>query len=509
MKTRSIKILVCLGMAAFIQNRCAAQSIHTDIFRELNITKSLIGNSDSIEPVKSTIVKRKNWSLGVLPIAINQLYNSDLPIGYNLGSAIAAKGYEVQIAAGIEASFGKHLSIKLNPEFVSAQNQDFEQFSQSQGSRIWASYYQFLNTIDLPSKIGEGTYRKFFPGQSNIKYRFKNIEVGLSTENIWWGPGWKNALIMSYNAPGFLHATINTNKPIRTKIGKFSGQWIGGELEESGVLPPRIYSSYNGSYLYQPKISDKRLMTGINLSWQPKFATNLTIGYSAVSYFYATDFASPLDLLPIDWNGKKGALGALFVQYKLPADKAEIYLEYGAKSQSFRRAYVAGFRKLFPTKHDAYIQVAVELTQMEAQNAELIHNPDSWYTDSYVRQGYTNLGRTIGAGIGPGSNSENFEIAWVKGRNKIGLQFERLRHNSDFYYYAYESIGDFRRHWIDLSTTANATIDFKHFLIAAHLQVTRTYNYQWLIIQTDPLNYFQPGNEYLNFGGGLSLVFRL
>ncbi|HQR94648.1 MAG TPA: capsule assembly Wzi family protein, partial [Sediminibacterium sp.] len=456
------------------------------------------------------LIKGKNWNLGLSPMAINQLYNSDLPIGYNLGSAIAAKGYQIQFVGGIEASFGKHLHVKLNPEFVSAQNEDFEQISQTLGDRVWANYYQFLNTIDLPAKMGEGTYNKLFPGQSHITYRFNKFEAGISTENLWWGPGWKNALIMSYNAPGFLHASFKTIKPIQTKIGQFSGQWVGGSLAESGVLPPRIYSTFNGTFLYQPKPTDNRFMTGMHLSWQPKWMPYLTIGYSAASYFYGKDFKSPLDLIPIFSSGNKAGLGAFFASYKLPKEKAEIYLEYGAKNPNFRRAYVAGFRKLFPTKlDDAYIQFAVELTQMQAQNAELIRNPDSWYTNQYVQQGYTHMGKTIGAGIGPGSNSQNIEIAWVKGKNKIGLQFERLRHNSDFYYLAFEPIGDYRRHWIDLSSSANATIDFKHFLIAARVQLTRTYNYQWLVIQTDPNNYFQPSNEYLNLGGGLSVMFRL
>ncbi|OYU55990.1 MAG: hypothetical protein CFE25_01730 [Chitinophagaceae bacterium BSSC1] len=508
MKGRSILFTAFLFLAGW-QKTSYAQSVHTDILRELKITQTLIGNADTLQPVNAYLIKGKNWNLGLSPIAINQLYNSDLPIGYNLGSAIAAKGYQVQIAGGIEANIGRHLHIKLNPEFVSAQNEDFEQFSQILGDRVWANYYQFLNTIDLPSKIVEGPYQKLFPGQSHITYQFKKFEAGLSTENLWWGPGWKNALVMSYNAPGFLHASFKTIKPIQTKIGQFSGQWVGGTLAESGVLPPRIYSAYNGTFLYQPKPTDNRFMTGMHLSWQPKWTPDLTIGYSAVSYFYGNDFKSPLDLIPVFNSGNKASLGAFFASYKLPKEKAEIYLEYGAKSPNFRRAYVAGFRKLFPTKHDAYIQFAVELTQMQAQNAELIRDPNSWYTDAYVQQGYTHWGKTIGAGIGPGSNSQNIELAWVKGKNKIGFQFERLRHNSDFYYLAFEPIGDYRRHWIDLSSSANATIDLKHFLIAARVQLTRTYNYQWLVIQTDPNNYFQPSNEYLNLGGGLSIMFRL
>jgi hypothetical protein len=508
MKLRPIFIAVLLLFLSK-QQICFAQSVHNDILRELKITKSLTGQADTVQPANAILIKGKKWNMGLLPIAINQIYNSDLPIGYNLGSAIAAKGYQIQLAAGIEASIGKHLHIKINPEFVNAQNQDFDQFSQILGDSVWSVYYQFLNTIDLPSKIVEGPYTKIFPGQSHITYQFNKFEVGVSTENLWWGPGWKNALVMSYNAPGFLHASFKTIKPLQTKIGQFSGQWIAGELKNSGVLPPRIYSAYNGNFVYQPKPTDQRFMAGMHLSWQPKWTPDLTIGYSAATYFYGNDFKSPLDLLPLYTGGNKGSLGAFFASFKLPKEKAELYLEYGAKSPNFRRAFVAGFRKLFPIKQEAYIQFAAELTQMQAQNAELIRNPDSWYTDKTVQHGYTHWGKTIGAGIGPGSNSQNIEIAWVKGKNKIGLQFERLRHNSDFYYLAFESIGDFRRHWIDLSTTANATLDFKHFLIAARLQVTRTYNYQWLIIQTDPNNYFQPSNEYLNLGAGLSLMFRL
>ena len=190
MKLRSIFIVVFLFIV-FSQQISYAQSVHNDILRELKTTQSLIGQVDTVQPVNAILIKGKKWNMGLLPIAVNQIYNSDLPIGYNLGSTIAAKGYQVQVAAGIEASIGKHLHIKINPEFVSAQNQDFEQFSQILGDRVWANYYQFLNTIDLPSKIVEGPYQKLFPGQSHINYGFNKFEVGVSTENLWWGPGWK------------------------------------------------------------------------------------------------------------------------------------------------------------------------------------------------------------------------------------------------------------------------------------------------------------------------------
>ncbi|MDO9157453.1 MAG: hypothetical protein Q7U17_11295, partial [Sediminibacterium sp.] len=204
----------------------------------------------------------------------------------------------------------------------------------------------------------------------------------------------------------------------------------------------------------------------------------------------------------------------------MPKDNAELYLEYGRKEQmltpfdfittdAFRRAYIVGFRKLFPTKNNAHILFAAELTQMQAQTAEFIRNPDSWYSHNYVREGYTNRGRSIGAGIGPGSNSQTFEIAWVKGLKRIGLQFERLRHNSDFYYYAFEYTNEFRRHWIDLSTNLKVDWHFKNLYLSGQFGLIRSYNYKWLIIQVDPNNFFVPGNEILNVAGKLSLRYRL
>ena len=57
---------------------------------------------------------------------------------------------------------------------------------------------------------------------------------------MWWGPGTRNSLIMSNNAPGFLHFTLNTKKPIETFIGSFEGQIISGKLEGSGFNKSKI-----------------------------------------------------------------------------------------------------------------------------------------------------------------------------------------------------------------------------------------------------------------------------
>ncbi len=548
----ALKTIALVLVMAIVPSILFGQSLSNDILKEafrnnqlthtvkknysftVNLNQVSLHDLDSVlgitKPIEIGLSKKPSISLGFLPVVLRQQYNSALPYGWNNAPMIPAKGYQAVLSAGIYATIGKHISIQLAPELVSAENAPFEQFSQQLGNRAWADYYRFLNTSDIPEQFGVGGYRNFFPGQSSIRYNFRSFSVGISTENMWWGPGSRNALVMSTNAPGFLHFTFNTTKPVKTGIGTFEGQIIGGKLDETGILPPRIFSSYNGAFLYEPKHSEWRYITGMVASWQPKWTPNLYLGIAKASYLYHSTISNPLDILPLqgffgrvrteaERSGRKSSMGSLFARYVMPSENAEIYFELGRKDLSlmpwnivqtdnYRRAYVAGLRKLWPVKKGAYIQMSAEFTQMQAPTAELIRQPDSWYTDRFVRQGYTNEGRVIGAGIGPGSNSQTLEISWVKGVKKIGIQFERVRYNSDFYYYAFEYVRDFRRHWIDISTTLKADWNYKQFFASAQFGIIRTYNYKWLIIQVDPNDFFAAGNEFLNLSGRLSLSYR-
>ena len=150
-----------------------AQWVHKDIVRELSITQQLLGNdTDSFLYQAKPILKKKKISIDLLPLGMTHLYHSALPTGYNLGSAIAAKGYQIQVSGGFKASIGNKLSVQFNPEWLEAKNQEFEQMAQILGDRTWADYYRFANNIDLPIKMGEGPYSRGFLGQSYIKYQW-------------------------------------------------------------------------------------------------------------------------------------------------------------------------------------------------------------------------------------------------------------------------------------------------------------------------------------------------
>jgi hypothetical protein len=174
--------------------------------------------------------------------------------------------------------------------------------------------------------------------------------------------------------------------------------------------------------------------------------------------------------------------------------------------------FVAGFRKLVSLRNQSNLEFGIEFTQLGFNDKQLIRDVKSWYLDDTVRHGYTNRGQIIGSGIGPGGNSQLFEVAWNKGMNRISLQLERRIHNNDFFYYTFERIKDYRRHWADIIATLSINRTYKNFMYGGSINTLRTLNYQWWYIERDPVitwqNYFQNGLDYLTLQGQLYLYYR-
>lgn len=491
---------------------------------------------DSVLPLQKMPLFKKaaGVSSGYQPFSVETQYNTDHPYGWNDGSFIPANGVSFKASGGIYIKSGR-LAVQLQPEIVISENRPFETFFEPNADTTWTRYYQWLNRSDIPERFGDHSYKKVFGGQSSIRYNWNSVSAGISTENMWWGPGTRNALVMSNNAPGFLHLTFDTRKPVRTGIGDFEWQVIGGLLSNSGILPPGTNRRYTTgtSFLYVPKNDEQRYLSGLVFSWQPKWVSGLFLGFANASYQYKSDISGIGDILPLaaffrsksEKDGKKASLGSLFARYVMPEEMAEFYIEYGRDDKAanlvnviadtrYPRAYVAGMRKLFHAKRESFIEFNAEVTQMQLPAVPgLIIGAQSWYTHNLVRQGYTNMGQVIGAGIGPGSNSQMLGVAWVKGIKKIGVVFERLLHNNDFYYNAFQESGDFRRHWVDLSTTVSADWTFQRFLFSARMSLIRSLNYQWwyfdVVPLTSPSAYFRNGYDVLNFNASFSFSYRL
>jgi hypothetical protein len=473
------------------------------------------------------------YVIKLLPFTWKNQYNSHHPEGINDGPMIPSKGYQTMISTGFYFE-SDHLSIKIQPEFVSAINPDYDGFPLTRKEQYWADkrwgeYYDyFLNYIDLPERFGENSYNEIFWGQSSIRLTLNSISLGFSTENLWWGPGMRNSLLMTNSAPGFAHLTLNSVKPIKTPIGSFEGQIIAGWLKESGYPPPNYWGVLN----YVPKRSEGRYINGMIISYQPKWVPGLFIGLIRSFQIYHKDMDDGLiDYFPVfsafsrknaeDEEGeikKYDSYNSIFLRFVWPESHVEIYGEYGRSDYYWDKrdfilepehsnAYNLGFRKLIPIgKHkDEYIQVHMELTQLAKNETTILRKGHSWYASGVVRHGYTHKGQYLGAGIGSASNLQTLNISWIRSLKMIGFQFERYAHNEDFFF---ERIWDLRAHWVDISAAFTGNWDYKNLLFSLKLKAVVSKNYQWEFDPDPTTAWGAPSPDTFNFHGQLGIMYR-
>ncbi len=449
----------------------------------------------------------------ILPIHIQQQFNSHHPYGWNDEAMIPAKGYQSMISGGVYFKFGP-LSIQLRPEYVYAANPDFD-----------GSNFKYNVTIDLPSRFGSIPYKRISWGQSSIRLTVSSVSLGLSNESLWWGPGIKNSLILTNNASGFNHITFNSVKPIKSILGYFEGQIIAGRLEPSGLQVQTTNT------ISDP--SDWRYFTGFNINYHPKWVPGLTLGLTRTFNSYNQYVKKLSEYLPFFYPYQKASrnnnddpiprdqLTSVYARWLFVKAQAEIYFEYGLNDNSYdlrqfinrpdmSRAYQFGFRKMvsFDNSNNQHILLGAEITQISQSVDRVLEDHGSWYTHGEVLAGHTNKGKILGAGIGPGGNSQSVDISWVYGLKKIGLSFDRYEHNVDYASSLFNDINDNSRKWVDFAFGLQGEWNYKNLIVSTKLQHIKSLNYQWILKDYMPGQYYIPHNDIYNFHGELGLTYR-
>ncbi|WP_158798506.1 capsule assembly Wzi family protein [Pedobacter sp. L105] len=469
----------------------------------------------------------------ILPLSWQQQYDSNHPYGWNDGAMIPSRGYQTMLSGGFFVKYGP-LSIQLRPEFVYAENKAFQGFSYSGRSDAeLTGYYTFYNIIDNPERFGNGTYSKANWGQSSIRLTFGSISFGLSNENLWWGPGIQNALVMTNNAAGFKHFTLNTVRPIHTAIGSFEAQIIAGKLENSGLTPLAQTTTSTGTNLFVPYNNDWRYLTGFNISYQPKWVPGLFLGFIRDFASYEEDlkgfksyfpFFTPVQKVDAGLQGdpfSRDQRISMYARWVFQKARAEIYFEYGLNDNSYNfrdflgspdhaRAYIFGFTKMIPipAKKGEFIQINAEVDQLSQSVDRLTRQSGGFYQHYQVTQGYTNIGQILGAGTGSGGDLQSLEVSWVKGLKKMGLIFQRYEHNADFYDAAIGDLNGQSRRWVDFSMGVQGAWNYKNLIFTAKLQGVKSLNYEWIMKDYTPDEYYVPHNDVFNLHGELGVTFR-
>lgn len=484
-----------------------------------------------------TLKPKKNNGIGILPMVHRLHLNSNRPYGWGNGPMIPNKGLQYYGSLGFYSKIFI-FNIQFQPEFVIAQNLPFDGFSNEFNLDVIRSRFRIFNFGDYPERFGSGTYTNFSWGQSKVTAQYGAFEAGISTQNIWWGPGQWNALIFSNNAQGFPHLTINTVKPAKTFLGYFEGQILSGRLENSGILPTQVQDLNNR--FFRQFTGDWRYLNAINISYNPKWIPGLFLGatrtfqqynasrgntfndYFPVFEFFTKErvFEETGSSIDFDNEGKDQQI-SVYGRIVSKKAKAEVYFEYGRRDHSFNwreavlnpehaRAYLFGFNKLFFLPDMVkLIQVRGEITHQQESVNRYIRYPGllgglSWHTHNRAR-GFANYGQAMGVGIGTGSNVQTVEISLVENFNKIGVLLERLENHQDFFYRAF---GQNREHrpWVDLSIGLLFDRQWNNLIMSSKLQFIQGRNYQWQLAPNSTPE-FPQGQNLFSVHSQVSLVY--
>lgn len=400
-------------------------------------------------------VEPSTRTFGVFRPELEVVNNSALPWSINTGDMWAGRGANVMIAGGFFARFGR-VQFVFAPEIISEANQYFQLHipeierppiapDRSQWQFQWYAYGPY--SIDMPTRFGDKSISRLSAGQSSIVVGIRNVQIGLSNENEWWGPGIGNALVLSNNAPGFPHYFLRTAKPISTRIGDFDARWLVGGLTES-------------PFFDTTSTNNVRSITAGALTLRLRKPDGLTLGVTRSVWMTASGW----DQIPFRWlelfhptgwpnrvplndsllaPGGRDQIFSLFGRWVMPESGFELYGEWGRTefppslrnfliAPNHTQAYTVGLQWRRPGfRPDDFWRVQAENTSVEQSATFRDRAVGVWYTSRKVIQGYTNLGRPLGASVGPGSSGQNINIDYMRPAWAIGVKAGRVRLNED------------------------------------------------------------------------------
>jgi hypothetical protein len=409
--------------------------------------------------------------LQVLPIEFRASHNSDRPWGINDGPVWQGKGLTTSLTGGVTLRWGP-LEATARPILWQAGNNAFPLSPYPTYS--WQSPFgnPRPNVIDTPQRFGDGPVTRLDPGQSAIRLRYRGAVLGYSTETQRWGPQRLNPILMSQHAGGFGHLYVGTEEPLDIRIGKVHVQWLWGRVTESAFFDT---SATNGS----------RYLTGATASFFPAFAPGLELGVNRAfmsrwrnggpTLRQALEVWMPVfkvgfaDSTNPGGNDRRDQLASVFLRWVAPAAGFEIYGEWARGDHSWdlrdfllspehASGFALGFQKTFRATPERFWHLGGELTVLGAPRTTNVRGGRFFYYNSGTsfRQGYTQRGQILGAGIGPGSSQLALELGRVTPKGRTGMTIQRTVYENDLYYRLFSASRDFWRYQAEPALTVDA-----------------------------------------------------
>ncbi len=464
--------------------------------------------------------------LGVFEPVFMTTYNSKLPYngGGNNGAAWYGRGLTTEFRAGFFAT-SKYFTLTFRPHFIYTQNKKFKVprfVPRDEDGNVLYGHEELGFEIDAPFRFGPDSFTTFDLAQSSFRIHYKPIEIGLSNAPLWWGPGIRNALVLSNNAPGLRHLFFGTRFPLQIPyIGQIEFKLIGAWPEDSDY------------FRYTEETDQQRFMSGFNFIYTPSFAPHLHLGFSRVIHTYIgeggldyADFIAPLQISG-DRNPNNLAQNqiiSVYFRWVFPEGHAEIYGEYYREDNwadardlflkpDHDRAYTMGFQKIIPTDWIDFVKVNFEISSLIPNRKDEVRYQTYYYTHSGVVQGHTNEGQILGAAIGTGSGSQFLGIEGYFEKGMLGIFVQRVADNNFFHYEFNQrfisllprGFKDWFNYQIDLHVGINGKYKLGNFLLGGRFIWSKAFNYGRYELGIRSFDIIEPSDDLINLQFGFSV----
>lgn len=348
------------------------------------------------------------------------VFHSQFPEDRNEGALTPGRYLTGALDGGATLRWGR-LTVSLRPMVAWVQNSEFplapvEVSGQPEFAYPW-------KRMDAPQRFGPDAFWQIDPGQSEVRLDVGGLSAKVGTTNLWWGPGRHNAIILSNNAAGIPHASLETSRPLDLRIGRLEAQWLFGRLQGTEFWDPDRED--RGRYLTGAAVSfspQARVLEGLSVGAARVFYAGVPEGGIALGEYFLV-FQTPIkaSLATPDSPGGDDArdqMVSVFARWVLPESGFEVYAEWARNDHSEglldyflvlgnTQAYTLGFQKASELSGGRILVLHGELTQLDnPADTRAYFARTTYYAHHLVGRGYTQKGQVVGASVGTGGMAQ-------------------------------------------------------------------------------------------------------
>lgn len=384
-------------------------------------------------------------------------WNSALPLSINDGPMWAGRGWNMALSAGISARatvpvIGGSIRIAFVPTALLSENLPFEVLpGRTPGLSAYSNPIHGADSpIDLPIRFGDSPIARWDLGRSEAEYRNESVSLGATSANESWGPGIRNPLVMSTNAPGIPRLFLRTVAPIKTRYGALGVRLTTGVLTKSPFYAPGSpgYRSFSGMLLTLTPSPDSAFEIGLARAVYAPIGPTFK---GAVDHAVDAIWHWEWQRTPADTNAagetlqRADQITSVFARWIVPESGLEIYGEWARQEMPrsitelimaplHTGGYTLGFQWARRQGSGHYLRAQAEVTNVEQTQVIAGRPTVDFYIGRATEFGYTQRGQIVGAATGPGGSSQWFAGDYVTHRWHAGAFVGRIRWENDALY---------------------------------------------------------------------------